>query len=1178
MPKRPYIKFRIYELETLFENSKTDAQVRELLLAELKHRKTRRALNLKAKVEVLQKVKKVEPVRAETSSSEPEPLQPPTSEPSSTKRVEPETLREPEPPFAPPIPVFVSDRQEHTKVTSSSDAVLAAWLAQEILTPQKLPTPRSLSAVRQRLIRLDEEAEPWLNPAYKRKGREKAVYWMIYLAELNLAQMTEALLQIFPDELREERASTRGTVAAAVVVLDAEGVPVEEKLFLASFPWGYGMTLKGRLKELTSFHLAERTLLQALDKITTVLDDEEVVQPLTVLTIKRAVAWLMYALQLPARDLVSSGIAVRVPVYSRFPEAPEPELLNSFYLNDLTRIREEMHVKNAGLGSQAYLAASPSEPRHDVYKRTDKLNEVLAPEKTPLSRWPTAGGFPLVMMQQAAVNHAARELAEEGLVAVNGPPGTGKTTLLRDIIAKVVLDRALAMAEFEKPADAFSHVGSMKTGQAFTHLYQLDTRLLGHEIVVASSNNKAVENISREIPAVDAIANTFEPPLRYFQSVSDAVAAAGEELEDGATWGLAAAVLGNKANRNRFINDFWWHKKRGMFYYLKAVTGDNPFLSLDPKTLSEELQEMVDVVTLEQPPESEIEAQQRYRKSRAEFRTKYERALGLQNQIQAVYEAVQEEYRLIEAVKKLNQEVQEVQDTRRHYQERLVEAEQGAARANLHEARVTGDRDAQQALRPGFLTRIFRRRQYQTWSVYLQELIQGVREARQSTEAAQAQLTQLQVTVKQLDEARTKLLAQRAEVEQQLNQNQETIARGRASLGSNLADRDFWAQTDEVKQLASPWLSPEWQAARNDLFAASFNLHRAFIDASAKYLRHNIMAALEQLKGRSLSSSQAPARRSLWASLFLVVPVISTTFASVSNLFQSLGREEIGWLLIDEAGQALPQAAVGAIWRAKRSVVIGDPLQIQPVVTTSPKLVGAIHAAYAVEAQQWAAPLVSAQSLADRNSWFGTELESNGGSIWVGSPLRVHRRCEEPMFSISNYIAYNNQMVYGTAPQNSVIGQVLGNSYWLHLESQGSGKWSEEEGRAAAKLLEKLDAAGIDEADIFFVSPFRNVADNLRNQLRSTGRDYSWANDRVGTIHTFQGKEAEVVVLVLGAPNVNSFGARNWAGETVNILNVAVTRAKRHIYVIGNRDLWKQAGVFTHLAQNLPVIENRNVK
>ena len=70
-----------------------------------------------------------------------------------------------------------------------------------------------------------------------------------------------------------------------------------------------------------------------------------------------------------------------------------------------------------------------------------------------------------------------------------------------------------------------------------------------------------------------------------------------------------------------------------------------------------------------------------------------------------------------------------------------------------------------------------------------------------------------------------------------------------------------------------------------------------------------------------------------------------------------------------------------------------------------------------------------------------------------------------------------------------------------------------------------------------------------------------WVTTHCGTIHTFQGKEANEVILLLGCDE-ESMGAIKWAGEKPNILNVAVTRAKYHIIIIGEANLWKNIPYF----------------
>ena len=103
----------------------------------------------------------------------------------------------------------------------------------------------------------------------------------------------------------------------------------------------------------------------------------------------------------------------------------------------------------------------------------------------------------------------------------------------------------------------------------------------------------------------------------------------------------------------------------------------------------------------------------------------------------------------------------------------------------------------------------------------------------------------------------------------------------------------------------------------------------------------------------------------LWSSLFLVIPCLSTTFASVGTMLKDLPVESLGWLLIDEAGQATPQAAVGAIMKTKRALLVGDPMQIEPVVTLPDTLTQTICLHFGVNSDQFNAPQASAQTLAD---------------------------------------------------------------------------------------------------------------------------------------------------------------------------------------------------------------------
>lgn len=1066
-------------------------------------------------------------------------------------------------------------------------SILAAWTAFETLSPQTYKRPEDLAdGDVKRIVSLSGSELPWFRAEdVSRSGGD--LYYQVFLGAIKMELATKELIKAFGSNEELDRRS-HDKAAIAAILLDRNGVPLKENgIVVSSFAWALPVVLKQRISELGQWPDIEGTIIEKLAESFR-QDDDGKLLPLKLDGIMEAYELLVRELGLPEHLIEPPKFGYWVIPKAR--EQPEVSLLNSFYLRDLSKASSLAKSKSMPMGLRRYLGMDSPKNSIDLLNDREALKAAVTPHMMPAVRWPAKGSHPLVLLQQAAVNLTRSELAgTEGIIAINGPPGTGKTTLLRDLVAACILDRAAAMVNFVVPDQAFTDSGA-KFGFgdkcASVKLHLLDKSLKGHEILVASSNNKAVENISKEMPAASEVGRTTEE-LRYFKSISDqlltgCVAKETNKQSDGSavspidTWGLCAAALGNSQNKKMFKESFWWHPEYAFRVYLKAAKGDDVVQTFTNPETGQIERRAPHVVFAEKPPTPQT-AVANWNKARERF------AL-LKSEIDKEFEALEMFRRSFQQLSFEQQQLKELKDKEQQLVDRRTKIGGDRARYRADVVRMNNDYEAcltkvrlNRKKRPGTIESALRTKRWVEWLTADVHFAAAVAEAEGMLYQAQSTLANLITSSNSLTSEIDRMQESITTLQTKILQLENKLDRQREALGDRVVDEEFFRRGHVSSNLAAPWISDSLHRKREELFIAALDVHKAFIDASAQKILHNLTALMEIFGGGSLDEGNRKLLGDLWSTLFLVVPVISSTFASVDRMLGGLKLGDIGWLLIDEAGQALPQAAVGAVMRAKRTVVVGDPLQIPPVTTIPERLISEICRYFNIDQAGWSAPIASAQTLADRASKFQASFRTDSGARRVGVPLLVHRRCQEPMFGMSNRIAYDGQMVHAPTPRApGQIGTVLGASTWFdcYQNNQPKEKWCPAEGEQVIKLLKQLALAGIAEPDLFIISPFKQVVDGMklclkqeRDSFSALGVDiHAWVQNRIGTIHTVQGQEAEAVFLVLGAQGLANFGARSWAASAPNILNVAVSRAKQNIYVIGSYADWSTIGHARELA------------
>ena len=258
--------------------------------------------------------------------------------------------------------------------------------------------------------------------------------------------------------------------------------------------------------------------------------------------------------------------------------------------------------------------------------------------------------------------------------------------------------------------------------------------------------------------------------------------------------------------------------------------------------------------------------------------------------------------------------------------------------------------------------------------------------------------------------------------------------------------------------------------------------------------------------------------------------VLSTTFSSRSSLNPNTVYD---YLIIDEASQVDIATGSLAISCAKNVVIVGDTKQLANIV--HPKLKPQVEDVFG-------------QYNIDNGYKFTNSFLQSVLDVLPNVPqttLREHYRCHPKIIEFCNQKFYNGELIIMTKDNGEK--DVL-----LAKKTRKGNHARDHYSKRQIDVIKQniITEYSLDADETGIISPYRNQVNALNDEI---------GEFEIDTVHKFQGREKDNIIISTVDDEISDFV------DDPNLLNVAISRAKKRLMIVVTGNLQKKERIITEL-------------